>query len=357
MPAPTLRRPARFTALLVIAALATVACGSDATTPSSTDGLGAIGAGLRGRAGLHASVYATGLRNVAAVALDPQGRVWVATAAFTDSGTDAVHLVPRAGAAPVRVLSGLHTPLGLLWTDGALVVSSKERVDAYRGLAGTRFAQRSTILTLPSGVGESNGITRSPGGRFVLGISAPCNACTPASKLSGAVVSFRADGSDLRVEASQIRAPIGLAYLPGTNDLYVSMNQRDDLGAQTPGDWLALVRPGQSWGFPACYGQGGTVCANAPRPVAVLDKHAAVSGVVITAGGAVTGSAPSALVAEWTLGKVQQVALRTSGSTPAGQVRPFIAGLQRPVAVTAGPARSLLVGDWQTGTLYLVSGL
>jgi len=60
------------------------------------------------------------------------------------------------------------------------------------------------------------------------------------------VVSFLPDGSDLRVEAGGIRAPVGLAYYPGTNDLFVTMNQRDDLGAQTPGDWLAVVRAGQS---------------------------------------------------------------------------------------------------------------
>ena len=87
------------------------------------------------------------------------------------------------------------------------------------------------------------------------------------------------------------------------------MNQRDDLGARTPGDWLALVREGQSWGFPGCYGQGGAVCAGVPRPIAVLDKHAAVGGVAIVTGelGASVGTA--AIVPEWSPGKVQQVSL------------------------------------------------
>jgi glucose/arabinose dehydrogenase len=351
------RRALRASAMVALVLFAAAGCGSDAHTATSGDGLVAIGAGLRGRPGLTASVYATGLPNVAAVAFDPSGRAWVATAAFTDTGADAVYVVTRAGATPVKVIGGLHTPLGLLWAAGSLVVSSKERVDAYGGFTGSAFAPRRTLLTLPKGVGESNGLTRSPGGRYVLGISAPCNACTPASKLSGAVVSFRADGSDLRVEAGAIRAPVGLAYVPGTSDLYVSMNQRDDLGAATPGDWLALVRRGQSWGAPACYGQAGAACAHAPRPVAVLDKHAAVSGVAIVTGGRTTGAGPTALVAEWTLGKVQQVALRGSGTTPLGQVRPFIAGLQRPVPVVSGPGGTIVVGDWQTGTLYLVSGV
>ena len=46
----------------------------------------------------------------------------------------------------------------------------------------------------------------------------------------------------------------------------MTMNQRDDLGIRTPGDWLAVVRQGQSWGFPECYGQGGTVLRRRPAP-------------------------------------------------------------------------------------------
>ena len=38
-------------------------------------------------------------------------------------------------------------------------------------------------------------------------------------------------------------------------DLLVTMNQRDDLGDQTPGDVLAVVQVGQAWGFPDCYGE------------------------------------------------------------------------------------------------------
>ena len=149
---------------------------------------------------------------------------------------------------------------------------------------------------------------------------------TPASKLSGSIISFRPDGSDLRVFASAIRAPVGLEYFPGTNDLFVTMDQRDDLGAATPGDWLAVVREGESWGFPKCYGQGGAVCAGVSTPVAVLDKHAAVSDVAIVTGqlGQTVGTA--ALVAEWARGTVMRVTLSKHGSGYTGSATPFITG-------------------------------
>ena len=104
----------------------------------------------------------------------------------------------------------------------------------------------------------------APDGRLVMGICANCDHCTPKSPWSGSIVSFRPDGSDVRSTPPHLRAGYGLAYFPGTSDLLVSMNQRDDLGARTPGDALALVRDGDDWGFPACYGQGGSACAGVP---------------------------------------------------------------------------------------------
>jgi glucose/arabinose dehydrogenase len=232
-----------LTAIVLIAA--STACGGASVSPTATPSteLVDIGQGLQGPAGLSATIYATGIVNAAAFAFDAQGRLWVATAAFQDTGDDAVYLVASPSATPVKVIEGLHTALGLLWYDGELYVSSKERVDAYSGFDGAHFEQTRQVLALPAGIGESNGLIMSPEGRIILGVSAPCNACTPASQYSAAVLSFLPDGSDLRVDASGIRAPIDFAYYPGTSDLFVTVNQRDDLGDATLGDWLAWQRP------------------------------------------------------------------------------------------------------------------
>jgi glucose/arabinose dehydrogenase len=266
-----------------------------------------------------------------------------------------VFVVAEPGAPPVNVVAGLHTPLGLIWYHESLYVASAGLVEAFSNFDGTKFATRRTILTFPPGTGQNNSIVLAPDGRMRMGISAPCDHCTPASTWGASVVSFLPDGSDLRVDASGIRAPIGLAYYPNTSDLFVTMNQRDDLGARTPGDWLAIVRQGQAWGFPACYGQGGAACTGAPKPTAVLDKHAAVSGVAIVTGELGPTVARSALVAEWAKGKVQRVALAKAGSDYTGSVAPFLTGMKRPVPVLLDASGTLLVGDWGTGTVYSIS--
>ena len=326
-------------------------CGADRAGSAKPAGLVAIGAGLKGPAGLKASVYATGLPTASAFALDSRGRLWVATSAPADHSKDGVYVIARAGARPQKVITGVRGPLGLTWYRDRLYVASLGRVDAYSGLHGAHFARRRTILVEPAGHGWNNSIVQAPNGRMVMSISSACDHCTSTSKWSATIVSFRPDGSDVRVYAKRIRAGFGLALYPGTSDLLVSMNQRDDLGARTPGDWLARVRQGQNWRFPQCYGQATSPCAGVPRPIAVLDKHAAAGGVAVVTGqlGASVGSA--ALVAEWQASRVLKVALTKTGSAVA---EPLLTGIRNPLALATTREGALLVGDWGTGKIYRV---
>ena len=336
------------------AAAASPTSSSPAAT-SSADGLTDIGSGLRGPAGLAATVYATGLAQVSAFAFDSDDRLWAATAAYSDEGADAVYLIAPSGAAATKVIAGLHTVLGLLWIDDTLYVASKDRVDAYTGFDGASFAGQRTVVAFPAGVGEVNGLALAPTGRIVLGISSPCDACTPTLADSASIVSFLPDGSDLKVDVRDVRAPIALAYFPGSSDLFVTMNQRDDLGDATPGDWLAVAAAGQDWKSPACYGQAGADCSGVPAPTAVLDPHAAVSGLAIVTGQLGASVGTSALVAEWAKGTVRQVSLTAAGSGGySGSVGPFLTGLTNPVPLILASDGTLFVGDWGTGTIYAI---
>jgi len=339
---------------LVVALSASVAaCGSDSPTTSSSS-LVSIGAGIEGPSGLHATTYATGLDTVAGLAFDAEGKLWASTASYQDDGKDAVYLIAKAGATPRKVISGLHSAIGLLWFKGELYVASKERVHAYSGFDGTRFATMRTVVALPSGVGEVNGLAVSTAGRISLGISSPCDHCDPTSPYSAAVVSFLPDGSGLRVDASGIRAAVGLTYDATTGDLFATMNQRDDLGTKTPGDSLGVIETGQDWKFPDCYGQKGTACTDTPDPVAELDDHAAVSGVTIDEGG-IAGAGRVALVAEYAKGKVLKVVLKGTGAQTTGTATTFLSGFTNPVPISTGPDGSIYVGDWGSGSIVRVA--
>jgi len=342
-------------ALAAGACLALTGCGSSRSS-APTPALVAIGAGLRGPARLRASMYAQGPATTAAFAFDPQGRLWLTAAGLETHAQDGVYMIARAGARALKVVSGLDDPLGLAWYRRRLYVASVGRVDEYGGFDGTRFTQHRQVLDGPVAGAENNLLLMDGEGRFVMGITATCDHCAPRSKLAGSIVTFAPNGSGLRLYASRIRAPFGLAYFPGTSDLFVTMNQQDNLGAQTPGDWLAVVREGQDWRFPACHGQGGTACAGVPAPTAVLDKHAAVGGVAILTGQLGTGVGTAAIVPEWNVAKVQRVALTRTAAGYRGTVEPFLTGIHNPLAIVLAPDRTLLVGDWDTGTIYRVEG-
>lgn len=351
-----LERPKKLRAvvggLTLAAFVVLLAAGCGKSAPAK---LVPIGAGLKGPAGLKATVYATGLVHASAFTFDTKGRLWVAVSGSNTHGSDGVYMVARAGAKPVKVISGPKGPLGLIWYGPELMVSSLGQVTIYFSLVANHFEQQVVILRGPKGGGENNNLVLAPDGRIVMGVSASCDHCTPPTQWSGSIVSFKPNGSDLRLYASRIRAPFGLAFYPGTSDLLASMNQRDDLGARTPGDWLAYVRPGESWGFPDCYGQIGAACAGVPKPVAVLGKHAAAGGVAVLTtqlGGKFDGSA---LVAEWNLGKVLRVPLRKTGTTYTGSALPFLTGIANPLPVITTGGGAVLIGDWSTGKIYRIT--
>ena len=135
----------------------------------------------------------------------------------------------------------------------------------------------------------------------------------------------------------------------------MTMNQRDDLGDATPGDWLATVESGTAWGFPDCYGQDAAACAGVPQPVAELDPHGAAGDVAIITGGfgAVTGDI--AVVAEWAGQALVQVPLDASDPTAPATAAPFLTGFENPMAVVVGPDGALYAGDWSTGAIYRVA--
>ena len=344
----------RYAVVVAVAALAT-GCGGK-STPATGGGLVSIGAGLHGPSGLHATVYARGIAHVSAFAFDAQGRLWATASGATGHAGDGVFLVAGRGARPVKVVAGPQGPLGLVWIGRSLYVSSLGAVTRFSDLRGSHFRERRTVLRGPVAGGENNNIVLAPDGLLLMGISTTCDHCVPPSHWAATIVSFRPDGSGLATFARGIRAAYGLAFYPGTTNLLATMNQRDDLGARTPGDWLALIRRGENWGFPACYGQGGAVCRGVPAPVAVLDKHAAAGGVAVLTdelGGRFDGSA---LVAEWQTGKVQRIALEHTATGYRGTAQPFLTGMANPLPVATAADGALLVGDWSTGTVYRISG-
>ena len=64
------------------------------------------------------------------------------------------------------------------------------------------------------------------------------------------------DGTNLRVYASGIRNPVGIAVDPQTGVLWTSVNERDELGDNVPPDYITHVQEGGFYGWPWYYTGG-----------------------------------------------------------------------------------------------------
>ena len=91
----------------------------------------------------------------------------------------------EAGATPLKVVTDVHTPLGLLWVGDTLYVSEATGVVALRGFDGTTFATRTTVLTVPDGTGEVNGIAQGSDGRLYVGHLRPVRPLHPDRAVVG----------------------------------------------------------------------------------------------------------------------------------------------------------------------------
>ncbi|MCJ8163482.1 T9SS type A sorting domain-containing protein [Pontibacter sp. E15-1] len=162
--------------------------------------------------------------------------------------------------------------------------------------------------------------------KLYVSIASTCNACTEDTQSNpkrGAIYMYDADGANRRLFAEGIRNAEGLDFVPGTNNLWVTINNRDQIAYpfddasgmygkvvqsyvdNNPPEGFTLVRDGGNYGWPFCNSDGrngldnmpfindyqlnrtGTVdCAAMDRFVKGIPAHSAPLGFNFTQGSA-----------------------------------------------------------------------
>jgi glucose/arabinose dehydrogenase len=298
----------------------------------------AFAAAIHVPAGYHARIYATGLTHPTALAFAPDRRLYAAE----DGGT--IVSVGRGARRPRVVHTGLRVPLGLLWRGRTLYVAERGRVEAFRGTK-----RRLVVGGLPHGRHQQDAIVAGPDGRLYLGSGSTCDACTEHDPRSAAILSFRPDGSGLRIVARGLRNPYGLVFAGRT--LYATVNGRDDLGDGEPAEEVVHVRRRANFGWPACWPSFALrrligSCSGVTAPVAYLEPHSSADGIASWRG--------DLFVAEWGeyLSKVHG---RTVVRIRRGRATRFATGFDHPLALAVDPSGGLLVADWGRGVIYEIA--
>jgi len=209
--------------------------------------------------GFRISVYAEDVPGARAMALSPEGTLFVGTRGSR------VYALPNRKqnkrADDVIVLAdNLNTPNGVAFHDGALYVAEVNRILRFDGIASRLHLPPNPVVVndrFPTDKHHGWKFIRfGPDGLLYVPVGAPCNICDPDPERYAAIFRMRPDGSALEQYARGVRNTVGFDWDPATGNLWFTDNGRDWMGNNAPPDELNHApRPNMHFGYPYCHGK------------------------------------------------------------------------------------------------------
>ncbi|CDL00118.1 putative L-sorbosone dehydrogenase [Magnetospirillum gryphiswaldense MSR-1 v2] len=324
------------------------------------------GAGLKLPPGWRATLFATGLDHPRNLLVLSDNSVLVAEQRFdrltrlVDGDGDGI------ADSRTTLAAGFDEPFGLAERDGEIWVADTKAVWALPWRAGEDKAGRRRQVTTDGALGDDRGhSTRSlvlhpDGSRFYVGIGSRGNVAEEAEPRATVRV-FAMDGSGGRSFASGLRNPVGMAFRPGSTELWAVVNERDGLGDELVPDYLTWVVESGFYGWPYAYlgphpqpGLGPKAAdkvAAARVPDILFRAHSAPLGLAFAHGDAFVGLHGSWNRSEPIGYMVARVPFKDG--KPVGHYEAFASGFMagphavwgRPVGVAAGADGALYVAD------------
>ncbi|MEI9991307.1 MAG: sorbosone dehydrogenase family protein [Rhizomicrobium sp.] len=198
-------------------------------------------------------------------------------------------------------LSGLNSPFGMTLIGNDFYVADTDAVLRFPYHAGdTAIADKGTkIVDLPAGTinhhWTKNVIASRDGTRLYVTVGSNSNVgengiAAEAGRAAIWEVDLKTGGH--RVFASGIRNPNGMDWLPGADTLWVTVNERDEIGSDLVPDYMTSVKDGGFYGWPYSYygqhvdarmqPQRPDLVAKAIAPDYALGAHTASLGLVFS---------------------------------------------------------------------------
>jgi glucose/arabinose dehydrogenase len=279
------------------------------------------------------------------------------------------------------IASGLKSPNGVAFRDGALYVAEISRVlrfDNIEERLGNPPKPVTVTDTFPTKTHHGWKFIRfGPDGKLYVPVGAPCNVCEEKDPRFASIMRLDPDGRNLEIVARGVRNTVGFDWHPRTGELWFTDNGRDLMGDDQPPDELNRVTAkGQHFGFPYWHGRDvpdpkfgkGRRVHEFVLPEMELGPHVASLGMRFYTGGMFPeGYRNQIFIAEhgsWNrsdpLGyRITLVRLKDSRAV---SYEIFAQGwLQdgnasgRPVDLLVMPDGSLLVSDDKAGAIYRIS--
>jgi len=292
------------------------------------------------------------------------------------------------GVADVRevFLDGLNQPFGMAVTDDRFYVGNTDGIVAFPYVEGATRIEgpgKKLVDFKPHGHWTRSLLVSPDGAKLYAGVGSLTNIADEGMEVEegrAAIHVLDLETEDSRIFASGLRNPVGMAFEPTTAALWTVVNERDGLGDEVPPDYLTSVQEGGFYGWPFCY-WGQTVddrvpqdldlVAKAVKPDYALGGHTASLGLCWHPAETLTGFPDGMIIGQhgsWnrsTLSGYKVIFVPFENGQPSGPPRDILSGFLapdektsygRPVGVTLGPDKSLLVADDVGDVIWRVTG-
>jgi glucose/arabinose dehydrogenase len=160
--------------------------------------------------------------------------------------------------ARTAIIEKLDRPYGLARKGDQLYVAEATSVKVYTYDArAMRVTSPGKEIIALAGMGAGH-TTRTlafnrDASKLYLSIGSQSNIDLGEHPLRAAVHRYNPDGSGHETIATGLRNAVGMRFYPGTDDLWVTVHERDELGDDLAPDYATRVEPGGFYGWPIAY--------------------------------------------------------------------------------------------------------
>ncbi|MFP4004942.1 MAG: PQQ-dependent sugar dehydrogenase, partial [Alphaproteobacteria bacterium] len=284
---------------------------------------------------------------------------------------------------------GFKRPHGIAFVEGAVLIADIEGIWSLDYEPGDTRAEKRRRLT------KRNAFGGAPGNHWTRNIAvAPDNSAlyvaigsmtniSEEPEPHATVQRFDMDGGNQTTFTAGLRNPVGIAFYPGTNHLYVVVNERDGYGDGMVPDYFTRIEEGEFFGWPYAWlgpnpdpkmkGKHPDLVKKTQVPDLLFEAHSAPIGLVFYDRDQFPkdyrGDAFVALRGSWNSGEptgYKVVRVKFKDGEPTGWYENFAAGFWtagedkarvwgRPAGLLVAADGSLLIADDTGGTVWRVS--
>ena len=336
--------------------------------------------------GFHANIFAAGGNSLRWLQVAPNGDVFVAQTAI---GKISLLRDEKGGGSATMgrtFAEGFKNPHGMAISNGKFYVADTDGIYSFPYKDGDTKAGAKAQVTAPKVFG-------APGAHWTRNLAIDSKgdlyvAVGSAENIADTDPAFRAaidkvENGKLAPFATGLRNPVGIAFYPGTNDLYTVVNERDGEGDELVPDYFTRVQQGDFFGWPYAYighheepslnGKRADLVARAKVPDVLFRAHSAPLGLVFYTGtqfpAAYRGGAFVAHHGSWNAAQPRGykiVYIPFANGRPSGGYNNFALGfwqdgtapagvMGRPVGLAQAKDGSLLVADDVANIIWRIS--